>query len=342
MAILVVGAGAVGQVYAHALVAAGAEVVVLARPRQRAALEDPAGLPLRVLNRPADQQLCRLRVHGVLTEVAEVGARRWDAVWLCVAAPALRLPWFDELAAAVGDAVVVSLQPGLIDPDWFHARVPPARLVFGMIPFIAWSSPLPGAAPAQGDPALSVWHPPLSSTPLSGPLAAAQGQVRLLQAGGLRARVVADAGAGSGVASAVLLPVVAALECAGWTFRGLRRRRHLARAVAAKDQALAVAAAFQGRPLPWLPRLPRLLRPWMLRIATWLAPAVVPFALEPYLRAHFTKVGAQTRAALATWRAEGEARGLAVDAIAALETSLAACDAGAGPTGPWAVGPDRV
>jgi 2-dehydropantoate 2-reductase len=331
MKVLVVGAGAVGQVYGQALQAGGAELVFFARPRYRDALADPAGLPLRVLNRARDQQLLRWRPDGVISTMDEVRAQRWDAVWLCVSSPALQLPWFDELAQAVGEATVVSLQPGLIDPAWMHARVPPERLVLGMIPYIAWTSPLPGQVPLQGDPAMTVWHPPFSATPLSGPLDGVTAAAGLLRAGGLRARVVGDATAGAGVASAVLLSTIAALEAAGWSLARLRSRTDLRRAVACKDQAVAIAARFRGVPVP---RLPVLLRPWMLRILTLLAPLVVPFPLEAYLRAHFTKVGEQTRQSLRTWRQEGEQRGMDVDAIAAMEAVLAARDAAALPSAP--------
>ena len=321
--ILVVGAGAVGQVYGQALQAGGATVVFYAREKYRASLEDEEGLPLRVMNRPRGQQLQRWRPDGVVCTADEVAAQHFDVVWLCVSSPALRLPWFDALARAVGEAVVVSLQPGLIDTAFMDARVSPERLVMGMIPYIAWSSPLPDQHPLEGDPALTVWHPPLSATPLSGPPALVEGVVASLRAGGLSARVVDDATVTGSFGSALLLSLIAGLEAADWRFATLRTRPHATRALASAHEALAIAAAVHGEKVPWFMRA---VGPAVLSGVTRLAPWVVPFPLEPYLAYHFTKVGEQTRQSLARWREEGTRLGFSVTAIAALEQALAERD----------------
>jgi len=66
----------------------------------------------------------------------------------------------------------------------------------------------------------------------------------------------------------------------------------------------------------WLIRWPT------LSLASRLAPLVAPMDIEVYLRYHFTKVGDQTRAALATWIAEGKRRGLPTAAIQKLAEGL--------------------
>ncbi len=322
MRVLIVGAGAVGQTYARALLKADCDVVFYVREKYRAALESPGTLPFYPLNERARTDPDVLGGYGVVSSLDEVAASDWDAVWLCVSSTALQAGWFDAFAKAIDNAVVVSLQPGLIDPDWLHARVPRERLVSGMIPFIAWQAPLPGEH--LSPPGIMVWHPPLMATPLSGPLAAVTEQATLLRRGGLKVRLVASAGEGGATASAVLLSIVAALEGAGWRFSELRRANHMRRAIYAKNQALAVAAAVHGTRAPWVLRM---LGPWMVRLATRIAPLVVPFDLERYLAYHFRKVGDQTRANLALWRDGGAQRGLPVDAIAALEATLRAVDA---------------
>ncbi len=80
--ILLVGAGAVGQVYGRHLQLGGADISFLVRPQYAAAVR--RGFDLYPLRKRGRRDAVRLQDFAVLTETAAVAAQRWDAVFLCV------------------------------------------------------------------------------------------------------------------------------------------------------------------------------------------------------------------------------------------------------------------
>ncbi|UJR82685.1 ketopantoate reductase family protein [Sandaracinus amylolyticus] len=303
--ILIVGAGAIGRVYGHCLAAGGARVSVLVRPRHADELR--AGVRVRRVPMLGARRDARFVPTEVLTDVTEIAGRRFDQVWLGLPTNALDEPWIDALIEAIGDATLVSLQPGAR----VRERLGRARaLVSGAIGVVAWASPLEGSRDARevGAPeAIAYWLPPLTPTMFSSDDRARAEQVaRALRAGGCPARVVPDASLELAKSSAILLPIVAALEASGWSLRALRRGPGLARALAGSRVLLALAT--RSRP-PWIASL---LRAPLLAPLVALVPALAPFDLERYLEVHFSKVGTQTRALLA--EAEHDARALGMDA----------------------------
>src|ERR1700678_139755 len=116
MRVLIVGAGAVGQVYGHHLVRGGADVEFLVKPKYLA--EVAHGFTLYHLPNTEPDVL-----HAHATAAA-TGA--YDAVILTVSSDALRAgDWLAELARATGNATVLVLQPGLDDRAYIEARVAP-------------------------------------------------------------------------------------------------------------------------------------------------------------------------------------------------------------------------
>lgn len=323
--VLVVGAGAVGQSYGHCLARGGAELTFLVKPKHAA--EAARGFSVYPLNRPAARrgEPQRLAGFGVLTSPEEVAARAaqapWDAVWLCVSATALRGPWLGPLLAATGDATVVLLTPGLEDREHVlgameEAAVPraraAARLVQGVITLLAFHAPLEGEA-AGADalgaraPGIAYWFPPRAKLPLAGESARVGALVAALRRGGCRARRDPGAARAGAMASALMMPYLAALEAAGWRFAAVRRSPDLVTAGRAGREALAVVAAETGARAPWSARLAR---PWVVRLVSRLANLFIPFDIEVFLRVHFTKVGDQTRFMLGRYAALASARGL--------------------------------
>lgn len=286
---LIVGAGAVGQVYAAALARGGARVCALVKPGHVDGLRDGVTLHrLRVLGRPVTEALS---FDELLTDPAEAASRRWDQVWLCVATPALAGAWVEELLPALGDATVVSLQPGIDVRDrlapWLVA---PDRLVEGVIGFLSYPAPLPGESLPPG---LAYLNAPGMKTKLGGAdRARVDAAVRALRAGGCPAARARDPRRGLSFGSAVLMPNVVALEAAGWSIAELRRR-HVGLAARAVREAMGIVASRLGVRAPWaraLIRAPLLWLGWLL------APRLAPLPLEAYLHRHFTKVLPQTRA----------------------------------------------
>ncbi|MFO0632644.1 MAG: 2-dehydropantoate 2-reductase N-terminal domain-containing protein [Nannocystaceae bacterium] len=186
---LVVGAGAVGQVFAHHLARGGAEVALLVKPAHAAALRE--GMTLYRLRRsgPVRERLQGLRI---LTAPSQAADTRWDQVYSAVSSAALRpATWFAELARATGDATIVFLQPNIDDREIATAHADPERLVDGMIGFLAYHSPLPGVSDdrdrAGGEPGMAFWFPPASPSRLCGDDARAPAVIEVLRAGGLPA-----------------------------------------------------------------------------------------------------------------------------------------------------------
>lgn len=316
MRVLIVGAGAVGQVFGHHLALGGADVTFLVKPKY--ADDCRRGFTLYPLDRkpPPAQQLAGC---GVITSPHEAAATRWDHIYITVSSTALRAgSWLTELAAATGDAAIVFLQPNLDDRAFLTSVVAPARVVDGTIGFIAYHAPLPGETrfPAPG---LAYWFPPAPS-PFSG--ARATDVVSALRRGKLPARHVSDVTRAAPFQSAVLYAYLTALEGAGWSFSELRGGDRLKLAGRGATQALAIVAHQLGCRVPWMIRLAA--RPLVGRIALRLAPRIVPLDLETYLRVHFTKLADQTRAGMHSYIAHGQQAGLPVDAIEQLAGFVAA------------------
>ena len=298
MRALIVGAGAVGQVFGHHLARGGAEVTFLVKPAHAEAAR--AGFTL--------YHLPRTEPIALAARVVTEPSAGYDQVYLAVASPALRGDWFGELARATGDATIVLLAAGLDDDARVLAHLAPARFVQAGIHFLAYGAPLPGETRFAA-PGTAYWLFP-GKAPVSGERA--DDVVRAMATGGLPARRVRDAADANAFPSAVLGAVVAALEAGDWAFSALRGRPGELGAAAARE-AMAIVARERGR------RVPLALRafgsPRLLRAALGVARRVAPVDLEAYMQAHFTKVGDQMHEGLRAYVERGRAASLDVTAL---------------------------
>lgn len=324
MRALIVGAGAVGQVYGYHLQQAGWQVGFLVRPRY--ADDARAGFRLYPLNRPHRGAPVLWSDFEVFTSDDEAAEQSWDQVWLAVSTTAIQKPWLPELLAKLGEVAVVSLQPGPEGAARIAEVVPAPQRVFGLIAFIAYQAPLPGEDRFD-EPGLAYWLPP-SPSPFAGPESAVEPLVAALKKGGCPAayeRGGFDDTASFG--SALLQVHVATLESAGWGWADARRGPWLRLARDAWREAAAIAAHDLGKRPPWWTRL---VGPLAARVAMFLAPVAIPIDLETYFAYHFTKVGDQTRTHLEHWIAHGQAAGLPTSALSELRRTM---DAGASHVG---------
>jgi 2-dehydropantoate 2-reductase len=319
MRVLVIGAGAVGQVYGRHLALGGAHVSYYVRERHAA--ECRRGFVFYPLDRKKPRAPVRVEIAAtdVLTTLDEVRAVAWDQVYLCVASHALRGAWLGELAAAVGDATIVALQPGSEDRDVILESVPASRLVSSMIVMLGYAAPLPGES--LPEPGTAYWFPPLVPAPVSGPAERARAVVDTLRRGGLPAKLVRDVPARVRFPSGLFMPLLTALEASGWSFRELASSEHIRRVRPAAIEAFAIVArAHDARP----PRVLRMLaRPFWLRRGLTLARWFVPFDVETFYRVHFTKVRDQTRMYMRGYIDRGAELGLPTNVLAELERSVA-------------------
>ncbi len=315
--VLVVGAGAVGQVYGRHASLGGADVTFFVREKYRATVS--AGFDMYPLNRRAKTDPVRFETFSVVSRADEVAKTAFDQVYLTVSSSALAGPWLAELIGATGTATILALQPGQDDLDTILAAGGTRdRVVSGVITLISYSAPLPGETRFP-KPGMAYWFPPLSPSLISGPTERTAAVIALLRGGGLPAKRHPDVPTFAAFPTAMMMPYLAALESAGWTFRALVSGPIQLGARGARE-AMAIVARTSGKP-PLMMRLAA--RPRVLRMGLWFARRIVPLPLEIYLKAHFIKVGDQTRQFMAGYIARGKAAGLDVSALEQLTASIA-------------------
>lgn len=311
---LLVGAGAVGLSYGWYLARGGCDVAFLVKEKHVAELERGSTLyfPTRRDVREPQPFPCGEGGYRVLSNETAVAAEPWDYALLCVSATALRGPWLDPFLAALSErTTLVMLTPGTDDLAYLAERFPRERIVSGLISLVAWQSPLPDEAPHK--PGIAVWFPPLTRLPFWGSPSLTGPLVGALKKGGAPAKAAGTTiRPGGPLASGILTTHVAALDGAGWTFKGLARSSLKKLAARAARQAMAVLANHQGRRAP----LSRgLVRPWLVGSGLRVAASRMPFSFEVYLRYHFTKVRDQTAFTLGELVRIGRDKGLEVAAI---------------------------
>src|SRR6218665_2526920 len=241
MQLLLVGAGAVGQVYGRHLAAAGHDVSFFVKPAHVAALA--SGMPLH--------RLGHIRKHSevwtgykLVTDLDAVAAQKWDQVWLCTSSDALRTPLMQELLTRVGNATLVCLQPGPEDAALVREQLAdPTQLVQGLITFISYQSPLPGESEPDG---ISFYLPPMAPALFSGSEVRVQPAVQALKKGGMSARAVPDLHVAAGGADGLLIPLVAALELHNWQLAGFAGSEAFALGSDAARETLDILAREQG------------------------------------------------------------------------------------------------
>lgn len=309
--VLVVGAGAVGQIYADALARGGARVTFYVRERYRE--ETARGFTLVKLGWRGRRTAHRFEGFSVVSSPAEVAALRFGQVYLAIPSTGLVEPWLSELIAAIGEATLVNLTPSAGDRERILASgMAPTRLVDGFISIVSYHSPLPDEPHREQAPeGTAVWCPPGSPNLFSGPREHAAPVVAALRAGGLPARLVRDVPARTSFMSSVFMAILLGLEKDNWSLDQLRRSSLPLALAGAREAMLVTAHTFGSPPLGvraalWSP---------LLRMVLRLAPHVTPFPLEPYLKYHFTKVGAQTRHIIGVAIERGRAAGLPVSAM---------------------------
>lgn len=310
--IVVVGAGAVGSVYGLHLQRGGAHLTFVVRPRH--ADEVKAGIRLW---RGEHEE--RLVPDAVVTDLEALSGTPMDQVWLAVPTTGLDDTTLSTIAAVTGDALVVDLSPS-VDGRPLRA-LGRQRLVDGLVTFIAYQSPLPEVPEEAGRaPGIAWWLPPLAPTLLSGPRATAAASV--LEAGRMPVKVVKDVQVPRAVGGAILQSVIATLEISGWSLRACRARID----GAAGEAVEVMARRLRARALP----LSLLASPIVLRTLLLLAPRLAPLPLEAYLKFQFTKVGAQSRAAMRGYLAAADDAGLPAPHLRALARELLAAPAAGG------------
>lgn len=321
--LLVVGAGSVGQLYGYCAQRGGAQVDVYVRAKY--AESAARGFVLYERRKGFDSGSSARFVPGaVLTRPEELASRSYDVVLLCIPSDGLRSgDWFESFVGALGGAGLVSLSPALNDRAFVGRMVPGEEVCWGMITSVSYPAPLPGESVSE--PGTAYWFPPLTPALFEGSGERLSALLVALRAGGMPCKVSEDVALQASSGSAVLMPLIAFMEIKGWSFAAMRADgeglRVLSQAI--EEARQCVELELGRRPS----RALSLLSPGVLSLMTRVAPLATPFDFEVYLRAHFTKVGAQTRLFLRDYIGQRVARGLESAGLSGFLERLEALDA---------------
>ncbi len=290
MNVLVVGAGAVGQVYGYHLAMGGADVTFYIKGQHAAELD--RGFDLYQLSLFGKILKGRTRHHhfkqfSYISDTTELRQQSYDYIINTVSSTALRSGWWEAFKDASGDAYVVSLQPALDDAEFILKTLPKKRFIRGLIQFFSYQSPLPGSNEPEG---VHYLLPPVAGL-FEGEAGSATNLIQALKSGGLNAQHRENLNFYSSSLSSITIPLTAALEVSDWRISRLFEHENLQLGLDASREAnQAIALTLGGKPVS-----SRLLKEWLVRLLLRIAPFVSPFNVEAYMKFHFSKVGDQTR-----------------------------------------------
>ncbi len=305
MKILIVGSGAVGQVFGLALRNAGVELALYDHPetcvKLRQALENGG---LRIYQVPASKRQAPvpylLQDYWVLDDLQQCRKFRPDQVWFTVPSPVYYTGWFREFLQEVPSDRVVCFIPEGGRPEFLPRTDSSDRFVCAGTTFMAWQGDLEGDPTQAGQ--VHFFPSPLS-IPLVGTRPACQPIKEVLKKAGFR---VSISGSGSHMQAAVtagMTAFVTGLELAGWTLKGFRNSQwHTNSAHAGKEAVLS-----QVRNAGLIPRLlaGTLSSPIGFYLISLLLPLLFPFDIQKYLKFHYTKTRHQSLALLDLFEQDG-------------------------------------
>jgi hypothetical protein len=321
MKVLIVGCGAVGQVFGLFLQKAGVELGLYDRPATVEKLKQAqklGGLPLFQISHShrRDPIAHRLENFRVIADAAEARLFAPDQIWFTVPSPVYYSEWFREFLQEVPSKRVVCFAAEGARPEFFP-KDGGDRLVFGGTAFMAWQGGPEGGGGRPGG--VNFWRPPLG-IPLAGTENACREVGQILKKAGFGFTAGRSDSRAQACITAVMTGFVAGLELSGWSLRGFRKSPWLKRASAATREAvlgqLPGAGAFQ-RALLGVPFLSA-----AFFLATFLLPLLAPFELEKYLKFHYLKTREQTLGLLEMYANDAKKQNLPVDNIRALLQGL--------------------
>lgn len=321
MKVLIVGCGAVGQVYGLALQKAGVTLGLLDRPPMLEKLiqaHAQAGLPLYQLTsrRRTYPIPYRLKEYQVIRDAAESRQFAPDQIWFTTPSQAYYSDWFRDFIRQVPSKKVVCFVPEGSRPEFFPERMD-ERVVFGGTTFMAWQGNLGSDG---GNPeGVKFWRSPLG-IPLAGTQEACRDVAQLLKEAGFGVSVGKPDSHAQAAVTAVMTTFVAGLELCRWSLAAYRKSAWLKRAAGACQEAVL------GQ-LPKVNGLTRVLlsRPGLTAgffLAALLMPRLFPFDVEKYLQFHYTKTREQTGLLLDVFLKDATSCGVPVTNLQSLRMGL--------------------
>lgn len=313
MRVLVIGAGALGQVFGLHLATAGCDVEYLVKPGRAGPLR--AGMAVQRLGRGRGTRPRQLRPAGVYETLSEAAAQGgWEMVWLCVQSPSLAGGWTAELRDAADGSTVVSIGQQIDDLSTLSAVLPAGQIVQVVPSLFAFAAP-DGQQGSPGSPGVEFWVPPGSVLSVAGAPERSTTVAEALRTAGLRAKAAPQRGRGE-MAAAANTPFFTAAGLAGGSLRAAWPV--FADASLAARQATRIVAARFGLKPP----ATAMTSAQGARAAFTLLSRLAPFDFAAYASAHVAKINTQTLDALNAWIREGQRRDMPTGALSHFRTYL--------------------
>ena len=300
MNILIVGAGAVGQVYGYHFQRSGHNVSYLIKEKYQQQLDQ--GMVLYHLNRDKKlQNPLSFNHYQLLCDWPQHDAHNFDLIVLTIPSNALRqLPFDKILACTQGKVPLLMLQPSEADLEILRSNIPGQVIAEGLISLIAYQTPLlddhnPALSQIPQKEGIAYYLPPMSMPVSSTDQSLAKKLAQVFHQSGIKAKPSHSAIDDSKLPSAFLMTFLCCLEAADWQLQKLAKSPDLLQDLSAAQRfylpgRLSSAA---GRSL-FTVVSQLFLRPWFYKVMIRLAPVFVPLPLEAYLKFHFGKVRTQT------------------------------------------------
>jgi hypothetical protein len=324
MKVLIVGCGAIGQVFGYHLEQAGVEVGFFELPEKGKRLNEElrnGGINLFQISHshrrsPIAQ---RLEKCQIMIEVEACKNFKPDQIWLTIPSQVYYSEWFRDFLGEVASERVVCFAPEGGRAEFFREKGDEERLVFGGITFIAWQGDLGGGGGrAEG---VNYWMTPFTEIPLMGSKKGCQEAAEVLKSGGIRSAVKNEGFKKMQAAvTGILTAFVAGLELSGWSLRKFRASPWLKRAARASREAALSQLPGAGFFTKMLLNL--VLTSVGLSIVTLFLPLFVPFDIEKYLKFHYLKTREQSLNLLKIFASDGEKQELATDNLRSLLQGL--------------------
>ena len=317
MKVVVVGGGAVGQVYGLALQRAGVTMGLLDRPAAAEKLNrarEQGGLPLfQISHRHRKDPIpYRLNDYQVLADAEQCRRFEPDQIWFTTPSQVYYSDWFEDFLQRAPSRRVVCFAPEGRRPE-FRTETMGDRVVFGGTTFMAWQGDLGGGG---GRPeGVNFWRPPMG-IPLAGTPDACREVAQLLKQAGFRVMVGKPDSHLQAATTAAMTAFVAGLELAGWSLRAYRRSPWLRCAAGACREAVMSQLPATGAFARAMLSDPVLSAGFSL--AALLLPHLFPIDAEKYLRFHYTKTREQTVLLLNVFMRDANHRGVPVTNIQSL------------------------
>ena len=300
MNILIVGAGAVGQVYGHHFQQQGHQVTFLIKEKYQAELSQ--GMTLYHLNKDKSlENPISFDEYQLITDWPDHSSHNFDVILLSIPSTALRhLPFADVERCCSQKTPILMLQPSAEDFAILADNLPGVPLAEGLISLIAYQTPLIDNRNQQlsqqpDKRGIAYYLPPMAMPLSSDNQQLARQLTTLFNDSNIKARVSRSAIADSKVPSAFLMTFLCALEAADWNLEQLSQNKTLLRELTSAQRFFLPTRLPQG----WQQTIASILvtaalRPMLYRLLIRVAPWLLPLPLEAYLKFHFSKVRQQT------------------------------------------------